>query len=131
MNVTTEKLFTDARTQNGFTAEGVLPAKLQELYHLMKWGPTSANCSPARIIFFSECSVRYVMGALKLMAETGVQTLEVKKQVHDDFNAKVDAAFWAGTTVETNFIVSLGEGDPSKLFPRSPRFAFEQIAKFV
>jgi len=40
--------------------------------------------------------------------------------------AKVDAGFWAGTTVKTNFIVNLGHGDPSKLFGRSPRLSFEE-----
>jgi len=44
------------------------------------------------IIFFSECSVRYIVGCLKLMAETGSDTLEVKREVHDAFNVKVDKA---------------------------------------
>jgi 4-hydroxyacetophenone monooxygenase len=44
------------------------------------------------IIFFSECSVRYVVGCLKLMAESGAATMEVKTDVHDAFNARVDAA---------------------------------------
>jgi 3-hydroxypropanoate dehydrogenase len=39
--------------------------------------------------------------------------------------AKVDAAFWAGTAVKTNFICTLGHGDPAKVRPRSPRLAFE------
>jgi len=44
-------------------------------------------------------------------------------------NAKVDAAFFAGTTVKSNFICSIGEGDPSKLFPRSPRLSFEDACR--
>ena len=51
MNVTTEQLFDNARTQNGFTAEPVPEAQLRQLYDMMKWGPTSANTSPARIVF--------------------------------------------------------------------------------
>ena len=51
MNVTTEQLFTEARTHNGFRAEPIAEATLRQLYDLMKWGPTSANCSPARIVF--------------------------------------------------------------------------------
>ncbi|MGE8329817.1 MAG: malonic semialdehyde reductase, partial [Paraburkholderia nemoris] len=43
--------------------------------------------------------------------------------------AKVDAAFFAGTTVKSNFLINLGYGDPSKLFPRSPRFAFDEAAR--
>jgi len=43
-------------------------------------------------------------------------------------NAKVDAAFFAGTTWKSNFLVNLGYGDTSKLFPRSPRLAFDEAA---
>src|SRR5262249_20246895 len=41
-------------------------------------------------------------------------------------NAKVDAAFFAGTTVKSNFLCNLGYGDASKLHPRSPRLSFEE-----
>ncbi len=43
--------FTDARTHNGWRRDPVSDETLRELYALMKWGPTSANCSPARIVF--------------------------------------------------------------------------------
>jgi 3-hydroxypropanoate dehydrogenase len=46
-------------------------------------------------------------------------------------NAKVDAEFFAGTDVKSNVLINIGYGDPAKLFPRSPRFAFEQIAKII
>src|SRR5262249_2369999 len=36
-------------------------------------------------------------------------------------NAKVDEAFFAGTTIKSNFLCNLAHGDPSKLYPRSPR----------
>jgi len=42
--------------------------------------------------------------------------------------AKVDAAFFAGTTVEANFICSIGHGTTEKLFPRLPRLAFDEAA---
>ena len=45
--------------------------------------------------------------------------------------AKVDAAFFAGTTVKANFLVNLGYGDPSKLFARSLRFTFDEAAQIV
>jgi 3-hydroxypropanoate dehydrogenase len=45
--------------------------------------------------------------------------------------AKVDAAFFAGTTVKANFLINLGYGDPSKLFARSPRFTFDETAQIV
>lgn len=44
---------------------------------------------------------------------------------------KVDAAFWAGTTIKTNFIVNLGRGDAAKLMPRSPRLSFEEACQVV
>ncbi len=44
-------LFTDARTHNKWTDEPVLDSTLYELYDLVKMGPTSANCSPARFTF--------------------------------------------------------------------------------
>lgn len=45
--------------------------------------------------------------------------------------AKVDAAFWAGTRVTTNFICTLGHGDPAKLFPRNPRLDFDEACTLV
>lgn len=45
--------------------------------------------------------------------------------------AGVDAAFWAGTKVKTNFLCSLGHGDPTKIFPRSPRFAFDEVCEIL
>ena len=45
--------------------------------------------------------------------------------------AKVDAAFWAGTAVRTNFVCTLGTGDPAKVLPRSPRLAFEEACRLA
>ena len=44
-------LFRKARTQNGWLPTPVSDAELQAIYDLMKWGPTSANCCPARLVF--------------------------------------------------------------------------------
>jgi len=46
-----DTLFRHARTQNGWQEKDVSDAQLQQIYDLMKWGPTSANCSPARLVF--------------------------------------------------------------------------------
>ncbi|MDR7100690.1 3-hydroxypropanoate dehydrogenase [Lysobacter niabensis] len=46
-------------------------------------------------------------------------------------NAKVDAAFFAGTPWKSNFLVNLGHGDAQNLFPRSPRLAFDEVARIV
>ena len=44
-------LFRSARTHNGWLDQPVSDAVLHELYNLTKWGPTSANGSPARFVF--------------------------------------------------------------------------------
>ena len=46
-------------------------------------------------------------------------------------NALVDAAFFAGTTIKSNFLCNLGHGDASKLHPRSPRLSFDEACKVV
>lgn len=45
--------------------------------------------------------------------------------------AKVDEAFFAGTSWRSNFLCNLGHGDPSKLHPRNPRLDFEEACKIV
>ncbi|OWW19660.1 malonic semialdehyde reductase [Noviherbaspirillum denitrificans] len=46
-----QTLFTEARTHNGWRDKPVTDEQLKQLYDLLKWGPTSANCSPVRIVF--------------------------------------------------------------------------------
>ena len=46
-------------------------------------------------------------------------------------NAAVDAAFFAGTTFKSNILINIGYGDAAKLFPRNPRFGFDEIASFA
>lgn len=59
----------------------------------------------------------FIMAARALGLDTGAMS---------GFDAAgVDAAFFAGTSVKTNFLCTLGHGDPSTIFGRSPRFAFE------
>ncbi len=48
---TLDRLFRSARTHNGWQDKPVTDDQLREIYELMKWGPTSANSSPARIVF--------------------------------------------------------------------------------
>ena len=45
--------------------------------------------------------------------------------------AKLDAEFWAGTAVKTNFICTLGQGDPSKVLARNPRLDFDEACSLV
>jgi 3-hydroxypropanoate dehydrogenase len=46
-------------------------------------------------------------------------------------NAGVDKEFFAESSVKSNFLCSLGYGDPSVLFPRLPRFSFDEMAKIL
>jgi 3-hydroxypropanoate dehydrogenase len=45
--------------------------------------------------------------------------------------AMVDAEFFAGTTVKSNFLINLGYGDPAGLFPRSPRLSFDEACQWA
>jgi 3-hydroxypropanoate dehydrogenase len=191
MNVSTEQLFTEARTQNGYLPTPVSDDTLRQLYELLKFGPTSANSSPARFVFVrsAEQKARLVEcvnpGNQPKVAQAPVTViigmdLEFHEKLpqlfpHADAKswfvgkpafiestafrnsslqgaylimaaralglgtgpmsgfdaAKVDAAFWAGTSVKTNFICTLGHGDPSKVFPRSPRLPFDEACKLA
>jgi 3-hydroxypropanoate dehydrogenase len=191
MNVTTEQLFDDARTQNGFTAEPVSQAQLRQIYDMMKWAPTSANTSPARIVFVVSPAAKerllacmspgnvektrlapvtaiigtdmafyeklpqlfphvdaksWFVGKAEFAATTAFRNSSLQGgyfiiaaralgldcgPMSGFDNAKVDAAFWAGTPVRTNFICNLGHGDPSKVFPRSPRLTFDEACKIL
>ena len=191
MNVTTEQLFTQARSHNAWQAEPVSDATLQALYELVKWGPTSANCSPARLIFvksdeakarLSTCMshgnrhkveqapVTVVIGMDLAFVDTLPQLFphvdarpwfagDAPKIAETAFRnsslqggylilaaralgldcgpmsgfdaARVDAEFWAGTAVKTNFVCSLGQGDPKGLFARSPRLSFDQACRIA
>ena len=46
-------------------------------------------------------------------------------------NAGVDKEFFPDGRVKSNFVCNLGYGDPAGLFERSPRFAFDEIAKIL
>jgi 3-hydroxypropanoate dehydrogenase len=46
-------------------------------------------------------------------------------------NAGVDAAFFAGTAIKSNFLCNLGYGDPSAVKARLPRFTFDEMAKII
>jgi 3-hydroxypropanoate dehydrogenase len=191
MNIMTEQLFTNARTQNGYLPTPVSDAQLRELYELLKWGPTSANSSPARFQFVRSAAAKDKLAACvsaankpKVMqapvtAIVGMDMAFYEKLPqlfpHTDARAwfvgntavieatafrnsslqgaylmmaaralglgcgpmsgfdaaALDAAFWAGTTVRSNFICTLGHGDPAKLMPRSPRLSFEEACSLV
>jgi 3-hydroxypropanoate dehydrogenase len=45
--------------------------------------------------------------------------------------AAMDAAFWAGTAVRTNFVCTLGHGDATRLFARGPRLGFDEACRLA
>ena len=58
MNPTLATLFTEARTQNGYLPQPVDDALLHQLYELLKFGPTAANSSPARLQFVRSAAAK-------------------------------------------------------------------------
>ncbi len=51
-------IFRKARTHNGWLDKPVSDALLMQIYDLMKWAPTSANSSPARIVFVRSAAAK-------------------------------------------------------------------------
>ncbi|MCU0965820.1 MAG: malonic semialdehyde reductase [Burkholderiaceae bacterium] len=191
MITSTEQLFTEARTQNGYRPEAVSDDTLRQLYELMKWGPTAANSCPARLIFVRsaaakdkllgcvspgnvgkvrEAPVTVIVGmdidfhdklpklfphvdarawfandaakraesALRNSSLQGGYLILAARALGLDCGpmsgfdaARIDAAFWAGSSVKTNFICSLGHGDPSKVFQRNPRLDFDEACQLA
>lgn len=184
-------LFTEARTQNGWQKKPVSDSQLRQMYELMKWGPTSANCSPARLIFVRgheakerlltcmipgnlektrEAPVVAIIGMdmafyeklPALFPHTDARSWFVGNQELIEATAfrnsslqgaylmlaaralgldcgpmsgfdpqKLNDSFFAGTTTQVNFVCGLGYGDPSKVFPRSPRLAFDDTCSIL
>jgi 3-hydroxypropanoate dehydrogenase len=184
-------LFRKARTYNGWLDKDVNDVLLQALHELMKWGPTSANCSPARIVFVKTNSAKerlkphlmegnreksmeapviaiigndlkfyehlptlfphtdaksWFEGNEELINETafrngtlqGAYLMLAARSLGLDcgpmsgFNKKaVKEEFFPDDDVEVNFLCNLGYGDENSLFPRSPRFDFDDVCEIV
>jgi nitroreductase len=184
-------LFYNARTHNAWLDKPVSDQQLHQLYDLMKWGPTSANCSPARIVFAKSDEAKEKLGACmdpgnadktraapvtaiigmdmefherlpQLFPHTDARSWFAGKPAKIDETAfrnsslqggyfimaartigldcgpmsgfdaeKVNATFFAGTSVKANFVCSLGYGDQGTLFPRSPRLSFDEACSII
>jgi 3-hydroxypropanoate dehydrogenase len=59
-------IFRSARTQNKWLSEPVSDEQLHTLYDLMRWGPTSANSFPLRIVFVKSPAAKERLKALVL-----------------------------------------------------------------
>jgi 4-hydroxyacetophenone monooxygenase len=74
----------DARAYLGITIPG-----FPNLFCL--YGPNTNIVINGSIIYFSECGVRYILGCLELLLRGHHAALDVRKDVHDEFNERVDA----------------------------------------
>lgn len=53
-----DRLFRTARTPPAFRPEPVSDETLRELWELVRWGPTSGNCQPARVVFLRSAEAK-------------------------------------------------------------------------
>lgn len=186
-----DQLFRHARTHNAWLPKRVPVEVLREVYDLARWGPTSANGSPARFVFLeSETAKGRLLPTLaplnvektkaapvtvivawdaefheklpKLMPHADMRSYFAGKQGLIDETAfrnsslqggyfivaaramgldcgpmsgfdaaKVNAEFFPDGKWKVNFLCNLGYGDPSKLYPRSPRLGFEEACRVL
>jgi 3-hydroxypropanoate dehydrogenase len=185
-------LFRQARTHDNWQSKPVSDETLHQLYDLMKWGPTSANCSPARILFLRSQEAKERLRPALSKANTdktmlapvtaiiaydltfyemlpklfpkdqtarswfagkepviqatafrngtlqGAYLMFAARAVGLDCGpmsgfdiAKVDAEFFPGQPVKTNFLCNLGYGDKNKLGPQPPRMGFGEACKVL
>jgi 3-hydroxypropanoate dehydrogenase len=183
-----DQLFRTARTYRAWRDQPVSDETLRAIYELMKWGPTSSNCSPTRIVFVKSLAAKErlkpaldagnvnqtmaapatAIVAYDLEFYTRMAVLSPRADVstfveHPALaletamrngslqgaylilaaramgldcgpmsgfnNAKVDAAFFPGGSVKSNFLCNLGYGNPEKLRPRAPRLSFEEACR--
>lgn len=186
-----DQIFRAARTHNKWMPKPVSDVTLQAIYDLLRWGPTSANCSPARILFLRSAEAKKRLApalsagnlektmqapvtaivandldfATKLpklfphqpdaknwfsapaVQETtafrngtlqgayliiAARSLGLDTGAMSGFdNAKVDAEFFPGGRIRSNFLCNLGYGDPAGLFDRSPRLDFDEACQIL
>jgi 3-hydroxypropanoate dehydrogenase len=186
-----DQLFRTARTINVWKDQLVADKQLHALYDLLKMGPTSANCCPARFHFVKSDAAKTRLKPLVMEGnDTKVMQAPVTVIIANDLdfaeklpalfphnldaknwfadpdvasitamrngtlqgaylmlaarsigldcgpmsgfdNAAVDAEFFAGTNLKSNFICSIGYGSDEGIFERSPRLAFNDAAKIL
>ena len=186
-----DQIFFEARSHNTWQDKPVSKEQIIEIVDLMKWGPTSANCSPARFIFVMSdeakekliplvldtnqekvrqapaCAIighdmqfhehlpklfphtdakSWFDGNDALIEETAFRNstlqgayfmiaaralgLDTGPMSGFDKDA-VDKTFFADTNIKSNFLCTLGHGDPAGIFARSPRFSFDEMASII
>jgi 4-hydroxyacetophenone monooxygenase len=69
------------------------------------YGPNTNIVANGSIVFFSECEVRYILGCIRLLLEGRGAALDCRRDVHDAYNAEIDAAnlemAWGAANVPT------------------------------
>ncbi|MGK2909772.1 MAG: malonic semialdehyde reductase [Sphingobium sp.] len=187
-----DQIFVNARSYNGYIDKPVLEADLHAIWDLMKWGPTSANQLPARLIWCVSPGSKEKLAAVssgtnaeKIRTAPVTVIIGMDENFHEYLpelfppadakswfdgneelrktsafrnstlqgayfiiaaralgldtgpmsgfdNAAVDAAFFADTPhVKSNFISTLGYGDPSTIFDRLPRPEFGKFNRIA
>lgn len=187
-----DQLFREARTYNGYRDQPVSDEQLHAIWDLMKYGPTSANCLPARLVWVTSAEEKERLAACAMPANGDKirkapvtviigMDMEFYEQLPDLFphtdarswflgndaliattamrnsslqgayfilaaralgldtgpmsgfsNDAVDAAFFADQpSVKSNFISTLGYGDPASIFGRSPRPDFDRFNRIA
>jgi 3-hydroxypropanoate dehydrogenase len=187
-----DTVFRTARSYYSYTDQPVADSELHAIWDLMKFGPTSANQLPARLVWVRSDDAKQKLAAAcsdtnkaKVLGAPVSVIIGMDTNFHEhlpelfphvdakawfDGNAElraasafrnsslqgayfiiaarmlgldtgpmsgfdagvVDAAFFHDTpAVRTNFIATLGHGDPSKLHERLPRPAFEKFNTIV
>jgi len=186
-----DTLFREARSFNRWSPEPIPEKTLHDLYDLLKMGPTSVNCCPARFVFVASAAakarltacvspgnvvkteqapVTVIIGMDQLFYEKVPFLFPHKPEMAELFknpavgpthmmrnatlqgaylilaarslgldcgpmsgfdHAKVDAAFFADTSIKSNFLCALGTGTTEALFARSPRLPFDEACKIV
>ncbi len=185
-------LFTNARSHNGWRAESVSDAELRAAYDLAKWGPTSMNTQPMRVLFLKsqEAKERLIPAlaptnikkaltapVVAIIAYDSAFYTQLPRTFPHNLNAqgyflsneaiiaptalrngslqaaylmmalrglgldvgpmsgfiaeRIDVKFFSGTSWRVNFICGIGHGDPAKLYIRSPRLEFEEVASIL
>ncbi|MDX3910921.1 MAG: malonic semialdehyde reductase [Sphingobium sp.] len=187
-----DQIFVKARSYNGYLDTPVAEQDLHAIWDLMKWGPTSANQLPARIIWCVSQEAKEKLAAVssgtngaKILKAPVTAIIGMDENFHEHLpelfppadakswfdgneplrhasafrnstlqgayfiiaaralgfdtgpmsgfdNAAVDAAFFADTpSVKSNFICTLGHGDPATIFDRLPRPEFGKFNRIA
>lgn len=187
-----DQLFREARSHNVWRDQPVSLELLRQVYDLMRFGPTSANSSPLRLLFLTsieakerlrpalmEGNVEKVMtapvcavlgydlrfyefmpmlfphnpeaqswfdgdateaeiNAFRNSTLQGAYLIIAARALGLDCgpmsgfdNDMVDAEFFPDGRVRSNFLCCIGYGDTKALFPRSPRFDFDDVCTIL